>query len=184
MRLCVCLSSSAAKPSCMLHFQKPLLQTNCLVLLLLLIQAIRACTKQLVQRLCWKQSPDLPSTLSASVCVCNSSNAAKAFCMLLFQKPLLQRRLFSSSASAYPGHQGMHNTAVGSKALLSQSVLCMLSASVCLSQQQCSNSCHACCFFPNHLLEAQSWFGKEAVCIRAFDTSFFTQKMQEIDIIC
>ena len=82
------------------------------------------------------------------VCVFHSSNATKAFMHAVFLDPLLQRRFLSFSSSAHSSHWGMHNTD-GPMCLLEAEpcVLCMVVASVCLSQRQCSNSSRACCFF-------------------------------------
>ena len=127
----VCVSVTAAThPSLHAWYmpRRPCCRRTFCVLLLLIYQATWACT-QLLQTPCCQQSLWVV-LLECAKCVCCSSNAAKPSCMLHLQKPLLQRRLLSSSASAHPGPPGMH-TAAGSRALLSHPVLCMLSAPVC-----------------------------------------------------
>ena len=73
--------------------------------LLLIYQAIWARTTAAPESLL--PAKPLVGLVECAKCVCVSVTPAmlpKPSCMLLFQKPLLQKRAFSFSASAHPGH--------------------------------------------------------------------------------
>jgi len=150
----VCLSQQQRSKS--LHAcyipRSPCRKRPFLVLLLLSCQAIWACsTAALESLLPAKPLGSFGGLCPVRLCVCYSSNATKAFMHAAFPAPAAKKAfLIFCFCSFRPLGNAQHswcNVFAGSNAPLNQSVMCMLSASVCLSQQQCSDSSHACCCF-------------------------------------